>query len=181
MPSENQLPYRSKSDRRRLPGSSMRIVSSLVVGLSVISGLGARTADLKIYPPEVRVHIGSEGQTLLLIATDDDGVSREVPANEAAFTIADNAMASLASTRVVKGNQQGDTELRVSFDGVSARVPLHVLPERPHELSFINDIVPIFTRVDCANSNCHGSVRGQKGFKLSLFGSDPELDYDAIT
>ena len=82
-------------------------------------------------------------------------------------------MASLASTRVVKGNKQGDTELRVSFDGVSARVPLHVLPERPHELSFINDIVPIFTRADCANSNCHGSVRGQKGFKLSLFGSDP--------
>ncbi len=159
----------------------MRIVSCLVVGLSVISGLCARTADLKIYPPEVRVHIGSEGQTILLIATDDDGVSREISANEAAFTVADNSTASLASARVVKGNKQGDTELRVSFDGVSAGVPLHVLPARPHELSFINDIVPIFTRADCANSNCHGSVRGQKGFKLSLFGSDPELDYDAIT
>ena len=60
-------------------------------------------------------------------------------------------------------------------------MPVEVLKERPHELSFINDIVPIFTRADCANSNCHGSVRGQKGFKLSLFGSDPELDYDAIT
>jgi len=58
---------------------------------------------------------------------------------------------------------------------------VEVLPERRHELSFINDIVPIFTKADCANSNCHGSVRGQKGFKLSLFGSDPELDYDAIT
>ena len=159
----------------------MRIVSCLVVGLSVISGLCARTADLKIYPPEVRVHIGSEGQTILLIATDDDGVSREISANEAAFTVADNSTASLASARVVKGNKQGDTELRVSFDGVSAGVPLHVLPARPPELSFINDIVPIFTRADCANSNCHGSVRGQKGFKLSLFGSDPELDYDAIT
>ena len=58
---------------------------------------------------------------------------------------------------------------------------MEVMPDRSHSLSFINDIVPIFTRADCANSNCHGSVRGQKGFKLSLFGSDPELDYDAIT
>src|ERR1700724_3940563 len=47
-------------------------------------------------------------------------------------------------------------------------------------LSFVNDIVPIFTKSGCANSNCHGSIRGQAGFKLSLFGYEPDLDYDAI-
>jgi Protein of unknown function (DUF1549)/Protein of unknown function (DUF1553) len=46
--------------------------------------------------------------------------------------------------------------------------------------SFANDIVPILTKSGCANSNCHGSIRGQAGFKLSLFGYEPELDYDAI-
>jgi Protein of unknown function (DUF1553)/Protein of unknown function (DUF1549) len=46
--------------------------------------------------------------------------------------------------------------------------------------SFVNDIVPILTKSGCANSNCHGSIRGQAGFKLSLFGYEPELDYDAI-
>src|SRR6266852_2486318 len=48
------------------------------------------------------------------------------------------------------------------------------------KLSFVKDIVPIFTKSGCANSNCHGSIRGQNGFKLSLFGYEPELDYDAI-
>src|SRR5277367_4527439 len=48
------------------------------------------------------------------------------------------------------------------------------------KLSFVNDIVPIFTKSGCANSNCHGSIRGQAGFKLSLFGYEPELDYKAI-
>src|SRR5215469_18903496 len=48
------------------------------------------------------------------------------------------------------------------------------------KLSFVNDIVPIFTKAGCANSNCHGSIRGQNGFKLSLFGYEPELDFDAI-
>lgn len=47
-------------------------------------------------------------------------------------------------------------------------------------LSFVKDIVPIFTRGGCANSNCHGSIRGQNGFKLSLFGYEPDLDYAAI-
>jgi hypothetical protein len=46
--------------------------------------------------------------------------------------------------------------------------------------SFANDIVPILTKSGCANSNCHGSIRGQAGFKLSLFGYEPELDYAAI-
>src|SRR5215472_14537689 len=46
--------------------------------------------------------------------------------------------------------------------------------------SFVKDIVPIFTKSGCANSNCHGSIRGQNGFKLSLFGYEPELDYEAI-
>jgi hypothetical protein len=48
------------------------------------------------------------------------------------------------------------------------------------KLSFVKDIVPIFTKSGCANSNCHGSIRGQAGFKLSLFGYEPDLDFDAI-
>ena len=41
--------------------------------------------------------------------------------------------------------------------------------ERP-QISFQKDIVPLLTKSGCANSNCHGSIRGQAGFKLSLFG-----------
>ncbi|HYM09200.1 MAG TPA: DUF1549 and DUF1553 domain-containing protein [Bryobacterales bacterium] len=48
------------------------------------------------------------------------------------------------------------------------------------KVSFVKDIVPILTKSGCANSNCHGSIRGQNGFKLSLFGYEPELDYRAI-
>ena len=49
------------------------------------------------------------------------------------------------------------------------------------KLSFVRDIVPILTKAGCANSNCHGSIRGKADFKLSLFGYDPDLDYEAIT
>ena len=59
-------------------------------------------------------------------------------------------------------------------------VPLAAAPSEKPKLSFVKDIVPIFTKSGCANSNCHGSIRGQAGFKLSLFGYEPDLDYEAI-
>src|SRR5437868_11964392 len=58
--------------------------------------------------------------------------------------------------------------------------PLAAAPRETPKLSFVKDIVPIFTKSGCANSNCHGSIRGQAGFKLSLFGYEPDLDYQAI-
>ena len=48
-------------------------------------------------------------------------------------------------------------------------------------VSFLRDVIPILTKSGCAGSNCHGSIRGKNGFKLSLFGYDPDLDYVAIT
>jgi hypothetical protein len=61
-----------------------------------------------------------------------------------------------------------------------AVIPMLAGPAHAENISFANDIVPILTKSGCANSNCHGSVRGQAGFKLSLFGYEPELDYEAI-
>jgi hypothetical protein len=46
---------------------------------------------------------------------------------------------------------------------------------------FENDILPIFARHGCSSSGCHGKAEGQGGFKLSVFASDPEADYAALT
>ncbi len=70
---------------------------------------------------------------------------------------------------------------RISFFALAAMgASLWAAPAQAPKLSFVKDIVPIFTKSGCANSNCHGSIRGQAGFKLSLFGYEPDLDYSAI-
>lgn len=46
--------------------------------------------------------------------------------------------------------------------------------------NFETDIVPILSKFGCNTSGCHGKAEGQNGFKLSVFGSDPEFDYRAI-
>ena len=44
-------------------------------------------------------------------------------------------------------------------------------------VSFKNDVMPVFFKAGCNAGDCHGSSRGQDGFRLSLFGYDAEGDY----
>src|SRR5206468_1004819 len=36
------------------------------------------------------------------------------------------------------------------------------------------------SRHGCNSSGCHGKAEGQNGFRLSVFGFDPEFDYSAL-
>ncbi len=46
--------------------------------------------------------------------------------------------------------------------------------------SFRNDVMPIFSKAGCNSGGCHGALAGKGGFRLSLFGYDPEADHLAI-
>ena len=45
---------------------------------------------------------------------------------------------------------------------------------------FTSDVVPTLTRLGCNSGGCHGKAAGQNGFKLSLFGFEPEEDYENL-
>lgn len=52
---------------------------------------------------------------------------------------------------------------------------------KPRPLSFVNDIVPILTKAGCNAGSCHAkAVTGQRGFRLSVLGFEPEEDYEHI-
>ncbi|MFN7923747.1 MAG: DUF1549 domain-containing protein [Bryobacteraceae bacterium] len=53
--------------------------------------------------------------------------------------------------------------------------------ERPFRWSFRNHVIPVLTKTGCNQGACHGSFAGKNGFKLTLRGYDPEVDYDTLT
>lgn len=55
-----------------------------------------------------------------------------------------------------------------------------VLHVQADEIFFDRDIMPIFTKAGCNAAGCHGTANGQSGFKLSLFASDPQADYQEL-
>ena len=50
----------------------------------------------------------------------------------------------------------------------------------PSAVYFGTEVVPILTKLGCNGGGCHGKATGQNGFRLSLFGFEPEFDYEAI-
>jgi hypothetical protein len=48
------------------------------------------------------------------------------------------------------------------------------------QVDFDTEVVPLLTKAGCNSGACHGAAAGRGDFRLSLFGSRPEQDYEAI-
>src|SRR4249920_650047 len=59
-------------------------------------------------------------------------------------------------------------------------VPLTAAGRAAGPVHFANDVAPLLAKHGCNSAACHGKAEGQAGFKLSVFGFDPEADYQAI-
>jgi hypothetical protein len=51
---------------------------------------------------------------------------------------------------------------------------------RADEPLFTRHVQAVFSRLGCNGGTCHGAVKGQGGFRLSLFGADPALDHERL-
>jgi len=47
-------------------------------------------------------------------------------------------------------------------------------------VTFLRDVAPILNKAGCTAGTCHGAAKGKNGFKLSLRGYDPQLDYQSL-
>jgi hypothetical protein len=49
------------------------------------------------------------------------------------------------------------------------------------DVSFEREVVAVLARAGCSAGACHGNLNGKGGFKLSLRGEDPAVDYQVLT
>jgi hypothetical protein len=52
---------------------------------------------------------------------------------------------------------------------------------RLERVDFERHVMGILGKTGCNNGSCHGSFQGKNGFRLSLFGYDPDKDFVALT
>src|SRR5215218_9595871 len=52
---------------------------------------------------------------------------------------------------------------------------------RAEEVSFRHDVMAVLSRAGCNQGTCHANLNGKGGFKLSLRGENPDLDYQTLT
>ena len=49
------------------------------------------------------------------------------------------------------------------------------------DVEFRTDVMAVLSKAGCNAGTCHGNAMGKGGFKLSLRGQDPDLDWLAMT
>jgi hypothetical protein len=143
-------------------------------------GKAPALTELRVFPAEVSLSSRDDFQSVVVQAVYADGVTRDVTA-KAAFTVADKLTAVWQRSRLAPV-ADGNTELRVKFDGKSLVVPVKVARAKEADaVSFTKDVMPVLTKTGCNTGGCHGASRGKDGFHLSLFGYDPDDDHFRLT
>lgn len=145
-----------------------------------VSAAEATLQKLIVAPGEIALTSAQDRQLVVVQAVYSDGITRDV-AKDATLTVA-NAALVRRDGQTFYPVADGQTELKVEFGGQSHTVPIRV--ERAAEtrpISFKLDVMPVFMKANCNTGSCHGAARGKDGFRLSLFGFDPDGDYDRIT
>ncbi len=139
-----------------------------------------RLKSIEILPGGFTLETKRDLHQVIVFARFDDDTTRDVT-EQAEIKVANPLLAKVEQGSL-KGLADGETQLQVSFNGKTASAPVKVVDaQKDRAVSFKLDVMPVFLRAGCNTGGCHGSARGKDGFNLSLFGYDPDGDYNRIT
>jgi len=135
---------------------------------------------IRVYPKEIQLNTSRDRQSVVVQAEYSNGITRDV-SGEAKLSLENSALVKMDGAMLHPASD-GTTRLQVEFGGKAASVPVTVkdaAADRP--ISFLLDVMPVFMKAGCNSGACHGAARGKDGFRLSLFGFDPNGDYYRLT
>lgn len=161
----------------------LRTVSRTITTLTCLGGMSvAFAADLQqlvVAPADVNLTTVKDRQLIVVQAVYSDGITRDV-GKEAAITVANPALVR-RDGQTFYPVADGQTELKIEFGGQAVTIPVKVeKATEPRPISYKLDVMPVFMKANCNTGSCHGAARGKDGFRLSLFGFDPDGDYHRI-
>jgi Protein of unknown function (DUF1553)/Protein of unknown function (DUF1549)/Bacterial Ig-like domain (group 2) len=140
----------------------------------------AEVLKFSVYPDKVALKSADDAAQLLLTAELSGGRLQDLT-GDVKYEVADGKIVRVTSAGRVVPIANGSTDITVSYGDKVVKVPVTTANcEVNLPINFSNQIVPIFTKLGCNSGGCHGKASGQNGFKLSLLGFEPDVDYTAL-
>lgn len=168
---------------RTLRDQMMKLPGLLTCMIALALGQEGRAGEivgLAVFPPDVRLSTSRDRATFVVQVTEADGITRDVT-DQAEIVFANAGLIHRAGN-VLTPVADGSTTMTVSHGGKSVNVPVAAAKAKDDRaISFKLDVMPVFMRAGCNAGSCHGAARGKDGFRLSLFGFDPDGDYHRLT
>jgi len=149
-------------------------------------GLAASAAELpplvalRVDPAEVTLH-GLRSQQQLLVSGELTGATADLT-REASYESLTPTIAIVTPQGVVIPRGQGSAMVRVQVGEFAQMIAVTVQGIGDGEqIDFRTEVIAALSRAGCNQGACHGSPQGKGGFRLSLRGFDPALDFETLT
>ncbi len=162
-----------------------RLINAFFVFAVVASAAGRADAEPGVAVSPAKLELaGNFSRAQLLVAKgvkEGAAAQNDDLTGRAIYQSSDTAVVAVtpAGELLAKGN--GEAVVTVAVDGESVNVPVTVRGVESQPLAgFTRDIRPILNKAGCAMAACHAAQHGKGGFKLSVFGFEPEKDRDAM-
>ncbi len=158
----------------------MRIRLMIILSVTLLAG-GSTSAGsiVKVFPERATLRGPDAVQQLAVEITDETKPKDRT--GLATYISSDEAVVTVDSGGIVTARGDGDAKVIVAFDAQQVEVPVTVKDFAPGPpIHFANQVVPIFTKLGCNSGGCHGKSSGQNGFRLSLLGFEPPIDYETL-
>ncbi|MEZ6061764.1 MAG: DUF1549 domain-containing protein [Planctomycetaceae bacterium] len=152
----------------------------LLMAAPVAQADNIQPSSIIVSPADIRLSSQRDRQSLIVQAVVPSGLTYDV--TEQAQITVENPDLLKREGQTFYPLADGATKLIVQFAGHTAQVPVTISGSAADPaISFRLDVMPVFMKSSCNNGSCHGAARGKDGFRLSLFGFDPEGDHFRLT
>ena len=136
---------------------------------------------LQVQPEQVHLNGPRSAQQLLITGRYADGSQRDLTGLCTWKTGPRNRI-KITPRGSVRGIADGETDIEIAVGGLTARVHVTISnAAQSQPVSFRRELMPALSTAGCSDIRCHGAPSGKDGFRLSLWGFDPDLDYRQLT
>jgi hypothetical protein len=137
-------------------------------------------AKIEILPGNITISGSHYNQRVVVEGTYTDGHQEDLTAQ--ATLASSNPKVALISNDFAIAQGNGQATITAILRGRRASIPISIQNfTNPAVWSFRNDVQPVLTKMGCNSGPCHGAAAGKNGFKLTLRGYDPDIDYFTLT
>jgi hypothetical protein len=159
----------------------MRRATVFLVALCAMAGdLKVKVAGIQVAPGDFVLEGKWASQRIVVTGHLANGTVRDVT-GQARFKAANKKVAAVSQAGLVTPIADGETYIEVSAGGKKQKLHVAVKSARQVTAAFLTGVRPLLGTLGCNATACHGSARGKGGLRLSLFGGDPEADFEALT
>lgn len=156
------------------------LVAAFGLLVAVPAGAAEKVTSLSVFPQAITIRGIDDAPQLAVSGQAENGRLVDLTA-DVSYSVSNSSVLRVDPDGRVSPLTNGTAEITATYAGNSVRVPVTVTrTEAPIPINFNNRVEPILTKLGCNSGGCHGKIQGQNGFRLSLLGFDPELDYTTL-